>query len=734
MVIIPDTPVTDSVPIVAVTQQLFIPSLGDTLPSTALCEARDSSGAIVVDLTPAKIEGLPKQKKNMASGSHAIDITVIAGYSAFDTDHFRVRFRTTLAAGSDVEDFSESLEQIYTYFKDSLSMPISNYTKWPFEIVIRDFEYEGAFSPAGLFSAAYIEINTDLVENNKRGSIMVTAHEFLHFMQSLSYNLGSDDQWFDEATAVYVEGLFAADPAAYHSDVWKAYAMQPFMGLRNGVDSADASDTWFGRGAVRSRRHGYGMVAVIKYLMDKYGTHNSTTHRLRTLFDALHANSSDPLSRLSSEFSSTGLWVQNFFEKYLTGDIYNQFSPIPSDKWTISSINDTGIDYTSLYTDLSAKMYEITLSKLDSAATLTFSSEGGSKYFREMSVIAMASGGVEKIAGRVSGDSVLTFSAMSLLTDEVRKLRVVLTYAENSRTSKGAKCTLQIRYGCPPTVTIVSPVLGEGKRGTLNTPTTFTARVSGVPQGSDRTYYWSINNGDTTFVIKNDSTVSVRFTDGGAVPIHCEIRDGEAYGPVIGETDTACTVSVAKELTQMIVVGWSLQAPMLLSTDDIADSYFYQIASDNNREGLELSWSANTFSTDAHIGGGADEAYEYTVKITGKTTDDGLTIELLDWDWLKINYDVDFDSKERYVSKKETCHITVKDIPFYEAITDTPKVKYALLKDSLLISNISSLSYTVENLDSEGKSYGAETVTGLDRTSEDWSSLPCLFGLTFTKP
>lgn len=173
---------------------------------------------------------------------------------------------------------------------------------------------------------------------------------------------------------------------------------------------------------------------------------------------------------------------------------------------------------------------------------------------------------------------------------------------------------------------------------------------------------------------------------------------------------------------------------MHLNTNDTDDSYFYQITSDNNKEGLALTWSANLFSTDAHIGGGADEAYEYTVKITGKTTDDGLTIESLDWDWLKINYDVDFDSEDKYVSKKETCHITVKDIPFFEVLTDTPKVKYALLKDSLLINNISSLSYTVENLDSEGKSYGSETVTVLDSTSEDWSSLPCLFGLTFTKP
>ncbi len=111
----------------------------------------------------------------------------------------------------------------------------------------------------------YIQINSEKINNLKEMKTTI-GHEFFHFVQSLydprgSYTKAkcfSKHAWLDEACAVWSEAMFSDNPN-YVSKVYDGNEDEPLSGISRGL----SKETYQG--------YGYGMSAVIKYLVKKRG-------------------------------------------------------------------------------------------------------------------------------------------------------------------------------------------------------------------------------------------------------------------------------------------------------------------------------------------------------------------------------------------------------------------------------------------------------------------------------
>jgi hypothetical protein len=167
--------------------------------------------------------------------------------------------------------------------------------------------------------------------------------------------------WFHYATRSWCEELFTEQSNYVPAD-FKGNELAPFDGICLSLNNFGFAED-----------HGYGMSAVIKYLVDQYG--NSV---LTKVYDRLREKENCITAIINSVKDSTKTWWPDFFKEYVGGRIYgvkgNLFAESKLGEFNINSKSDTLKIFTGSYRDLSAKIYRINLNypDIDSSAQIRF--------------------------------------------------------------------------------------------------------------------------------------------------------------------------------------------------------------------------------------------------------------------------------------------------------------------------------------------------------------------------
>ena len=216
----------------------------------------------------------------------------------------------------------------------------------------------------------YLEFNakkmTDLAE------LRTTAgHEFFHLVQSLydprnffsKAKFSSPHHWLDEACAVWIEEKFT-DQQNYVSAARAGNVLAPF----NGVVAGAADD---------AGKHGYGLSAMIKYLVGEHGE-----SCLPAIYAAIK-NGSDPLTAVRLGTANPIEWWEEFLRQYTSGEIYGvgiaELTANKSGMFRIITDSDSLMTFTGEYPDLSGGLYVIRLENqaIGNDSVLSLAVEGG---------------------------------------------------------------------------------------------------------------------------------------------------------------------------------------------------------------------------------------------------------------------------------------------------------------------------------------------------------------------
>lgn len=382
-------------PLIAVGQNSYAPSSGERT-AYRFIQAVDSGDFIYCLLEPSVSAGKSFSKINSTdAGTITMFFNAITGYEIYKSrnNHFSISYPFTLPS-SDVSVLADYLEDSYDVFQ-TMGFSYTARTDWPVEVVVDkmdDKKYgEAVFKMYG-YNTAWIEFNKSKINNYEQ--VKFTAgHEFFHIVQNLYYPPNSLSvatgkyTWLDEAFSVWSEELFT-DNDDYFSPVRAGNEWAPFGGLQaNSVESDEVA-----------RNHGYGVSAMIKYLVKSYrGNFPLDTYSLVT-------DNENPVDAVINTYGSPVEWWADFLADYIEGNIYKDVKPtdvsasLRSGRFDIKTDADTLKSFTQDFSDLSGKVYSVYLqnSGLDENASLLFSSSGG---LSEVTVFKYNANEMVKIAG-----------------------------------------------------------------------------------------------------------------------------------------------------------------------------------------------------------------------------------------------------------------------------------------------------------------------------------------------
>ena len=343
--------------IVAVGEKSFISSLGKEEETYYFIPATISNGYATAEI-PAMASISSSQTGIKASSTgYSFDLWVLTGYSKYETQHFRIYFPSSLAYSSAIEELGNALEKAYQTYK-TMGFSYSARTKWPMIVVVKKLGsgVYGYYS-SSVFGVNYgkMEINQDKLDNMEEMKI-TAGHEFFHFVQELYDPRSSiskakgwfyNHYWLDEATAVWAEEKFSSS-SNYISPVRSGNEFAPFNGMQAGAE-------------IDARNHGYGMSALIKYLVKKHGE-----RILVDIYNRIKAGD-HPVDAIENAAGDPSDWYDDFLEEYILGRIYSDFTPLSNlaGRFTISSERDNHTAFMKSYPDLSGKLFLIRLSYPD---------------------------------------------------------------------------------------------------------------------------------------------------------------------------------------------------------------------------------------------------------------------------------------------------------------------------------------------------------------------------------
>jgi hypothetical protein len=167
------------------------------------------------------------------------------------------------------------------------------------------------------------------------------------------------------AIATWCEETFEPISENYVPHCFNGNEMQIFKGLVAGVD--------FNLIITNEFQHGYGLAALIKYLMNEYGTNLLFKFYSKVLSneksaDALLESIKESPSIGTGNYVEENIWWPNFFKEFIQGNIYN----VPSEEFlkniteTIEFNDGDTLKYADeTYYDLSAKLFKIKINSDD---------------------------------------------------------------------------------------------------------------------------------------------------------------------------------------------------------------------------------------------------------------------------------------------------------------------------------------------------------------------------------
>jgi hypothetical protein len=443
---------TSQTPIIAIGESRPVPSAADSLCSFSFLSTSFSADTAQAKFISNAQPLMLKRKVTTSSAmTYEIDISVVSGYATHESDNFCVRFPTHLAATDIPEQITSMMETIRDTIR-VMGFDLSSQKKL-LEIILKPLTVDGYFVPEGLFNSSCIELNSKSLTTSSISAMNISAaHEYFHFVQSLHYKLSNIDTWFDEASAVWFEAKFSADPSHYVSDVWNGRQNQPLYGFQAGVDSADAGSDWwvpYKRIATKAQNHGYGMAAVLAYLTKSFGEWDGSTNRMKSIFDELTIGYR-PLKAIDLEFPFFYTSLDSFFNSYITGDAYGKMTPPLSSSYTIGSTSEVNHSFNFTMNDLSCKVFQITLPsiKILSTGKLNIILSGVESSRASVTVINANKIG-QPILGTAAANKNLAIDTTGL--PDKTKLWIVITNNQTGSTfSDVSPMTLQIGVPAPP--------------------------------------------------------------------------------------------------------------------------------------------------------------------------------------------------------------------------------------------------------------------------------------------
>lgn len=358
-----------TMPMLAVGEEVFVPTLNKSAVHYQYITAQDSAGYMIATL-PITDELVEESEANARVKAAKAKMYLISFDGNFSIDtpqgHFRIFF-PYLAMRSDIEKLGGYLENAYSTFK-GLDFSYSKRSKWPVNITVKTLEpdvFGYAVNSVWGNNYGWIEFNAQKITDASEMKL-TSGHEFLHLVQGFYDNRNRYSRakssnyahfWLDEATAVWSEKLFSGNPN-YVSTIRNGHQMAPFNGFQKGANE-------------NPQHHGYGMAAVVKYLTTKNGD-----KIIKTAYENIK-NNKHPVSALSP--TTPFVWWDSFFKDYMEGKVYDD---VGTGMWLTSSHGlfdiaaekDTVKEFTKIYADYSAALYRINLKldKLTDNANLVF--------------------------------------------------------------------------------------------------------------------------------------------------------------------------------------------------------------------------------------------------------------------------------------------------------------------------------------------------------------------------
>ncbi len=263
------------------------------------------------------------------------------GLNALSTTHFRVYYPMGHAAHA--ADLGTWLESAYAQL-GSWGFVYGARTRWPIVVMICELNRDrfGEFVPSVL-GDNYGTLNFNSLLMSETTDMKVTAgHEFFHLVQALYDNRNrfskakgpSDRYWLDEACSVWSERTWTGDPSFLSPKARDGHQRLPFHHFHVPADG-DYPD-----------HHGYGMSALIQYLVNRAGANS-----LGYIYDYILAHGNDPVAaitsmmadRLHEEFS---YWHPLFARELIHGDLYSDVNATiavsyQTETWNIDGLGET---------------------------------------------------------------------------------------------------------------------------------------------------------------------------------------------------------------------------------------------------------------------------------------------------------------------------------------------------------------------------------------------------------
>ncbi len=414
---------------IAVGKEVFVTSLNKTETVYNLFPSTESSGRLECEL-PVLQDDLNKNGLNRTAGISEriwLVLTGITNYKAYITQegHFEVDYPFASVPYPYVQELGKSLEQAYDLFQE-MGFSYEKRKKWPVMVTVMALGEKtyGDYS-SSIFGDDFGDIRFSTTKMREPDAIRVTAgHEFFHLVQALydprqgdfeKAKFSSSYLWLKEAASVWCEELFSNE-----TDYCSA--------ARTGNEDAPLYGAQYGafRGAAL---HGYGMSALIKYLVDEYSGNNRL---LVSIFQNIMEGQENVEAILNAIGNPDPEWWENFFRQYVLEEIYKDVDPMWwagsfKGEFQINSEADSAKTFTDIYPDLSGKIYRIRLNYSISKLKFTVSGTDHKvtlfKYKRENQVNY-----IEYLDTSIGSE--LTISDVNMLKDDNWHILILVTNCE----------------------------------------------------------------------------------------------------------------------------------------------------------------------------------------------------------------------------------------------------------------------------------------------------------------
>lgn len=358
-------------------EQAFISSLNEVATSYLAVEPMAEDGYQTITLPAIPADPGSRKEKSVEGITSVIFVEDHDPHNLTSEDgHFHITWLGSAIDRNDVVALAGYLEEAYYHFLN-LDFSYEARTNWPVEILIKPMPTEkfGYYSNSKRGdNHGYIDFNQFHLADHE--TMRLTAgHEFFHLVQAfydqrwsyLQATISPNHYWLNEATAAWSEAAFSEE-IDFISATFDGVELQPLLGIE--------------RGALEdSEAHGYGMSALIKYLVSLNGT-----EILPEIYSRLSPEYGFKATQAIEEVVPDlgNIW-SDFLQAYLLGDVY----PIPpqevssalrSGSFNIRSEQDSHWSVTAGYPDLSGKVYTVILQdqNLPDSASLDLTLTGSS--------------------------------------------------------------------------------------------------------------------------------------------------------------------------------------------------------------------------------------------------------------------------------------------------------------------------------------------------------------------